>query len=331
MRSSIELANIRSLIARLTPHDQDVAQQLVCSLARYHHAIQTYRSGIEEVTRAVMSLDARTSTRVVMLTSLADLHLRCVETAKAADLLEQAASLADDVGAPEWNDAAVDRTRGEILLREGMHGEAILVADLALNRGLSLLGQARMRNLNGIARYEAGDFAAAFERCRASSRSTNNSGSRRTSPVRTATSPNSRCTSMTSRVAATHQQACLDLALEIGQPVLIAFSAIVAARLAARNGDWVLAVRLQSVAERELAAVSHTMYPADQAESAALRTSATAELGEEAVAAELGRGAELGVVAAAALAADVFGAVRSRVPDPDATASPPHPPTEGNP
>lgn len=318
---AVELANIRSLIARLALNDPETAQQLACSLARYHQAANSFRSGIEEVTRAAMSLDAPTPTRVVMLTALADLHLRCAETAKATELLDEAQVLADDVGAPEWEDAALDRTRGEILLREGRHDDAIHVADRALDRELSLHGQARMRNLAGIARYESGDLSGAFEALASELSIYEQLGFE----ARIA-SAHGNLAEIAMHLgqydlAASHQQACLDLALEIGQPVMIAYSAIVAARLTARDGDWELAVRLQSSAQREMAAASHTLYSADQAELDALRVRATEELGEDVVAAQSTLGADLGIVATASLATAVLAAVRA----------PPDPPTEGKP
>jgi hypothetical protein len=226
----------------------------------------------------------------------------------------------------QTEDPLLIRTRGEILLREGLHGEAILVVDRALNRGLSLHGQARMRNLDGLVRFEAGDMPGAFDALSAELAIYEELGFE--ANIASAHGNLAELAMHLEQyvVAATHQEACLDLALEIGQPVMIAFSAIVAARLAARDGDWVLAVRLQASAERELAAASHTLYPADQAElDALLRTSATEHLGDEAVATQLRLGADLGPVATASLAAGVLAAVRSCPPDADSTNSSPDP------
>jgi predicted ATPase/class 3 adenylate cyclase len=307
----VELANIRSLIALLTPHDQDTAQQLVCSLARYHEAVQSPRNGIEEVSRAMAALDARTSTRVVMLTTLADLHLRCAETTEATELLEAAEELARDVGAPAWNDAAVERTRGEILARAGAYDEAVRVAEQALTRELSLLGQSRMWNLRGIAMYGAGAMSGAFEAFGHELEIYERLGYE--ANVASAHGNLAELAMQLGRPkeAARLQQLSLDLALEIGQPVMIAFSAIVAARLAAGDGEWALAARLQAAAECELAAASHTLFPADQAELDTLRTSAIEHLGEDAIAVQHQIGIELDVVATAALASQVFTSVRA--------------------
>jgi len=325
---AVELPNVRSLIARLTPHEQETAQQLVCSLARYHQSANSFRSGIEEVTRAARVLDARTPTRVVLLTALADLHLRCAETSRATELLDEAQLLADDVGAPDWSDAALDRTRGEILLREGRHEAAIHLAEQALTRGLSLHGQARMQNLAGIARYEAGHLAAAMEPLSSELEIYEQLGFEANMASAHGNLAELAMHLDEFALAAMHQQASLDLALEIGQPVMIAFSAIVAARLAASDGDWELAVRLQSSAGSELAAASHTMYAADQAEFDALWSQATEQLGEDVVAAHSMLGAELGTVATASLASGVFTAVRAA---PGHPSNRPDPPSEGNP
>jgi hypothetical protein len=113
-----------------------------------------------------------------------------------------------------------------------------------------------------------------------------------------------------SRAAATHQQACLDLALAIGQPVMLAYSSLVGARLVAELGDWVLTVRLLASAGSGLADAGHKLYPADQAVVDDIRSRAVEQLGEDAVVAEERRSDEIGPLDAASMATTVFTTVR---------------------
>jgi predicted ATPase/class 3 adenylate cyclase len=305
-----ELPNIRALLARLAPHDCEQAQALACSLARHHDAVQSFDTGIEELTRAVATLDARTPTRVAMVTALADLHLRRADTASAARLLDDASTLQDEVGPPEWNDAAVDRTRGEILCRADEYDEAAALAKNALTRGLSPLGQARMNNLAGIARYSVEDMTGAFDAFTHELEIYQELGFDANIASAHANLAEIAMQLGDSRAAATHQQACLDLALAIGQPVMLAYSSLVGARLVAELGDWVLTVRLLASAGSGLADAGHKLYPADQAVVDDIRSRAVEQLGEDAVVAEERRSDEIGPLDAASMATTVFTTVR---------------------
>ncbi len=308
---SVELANIRSLVDRLGNNEQELAQALVCSLARYHDAVQSFSTGIEELGRAVERFDAPTPTRVAMLTSLADLRLRRAETTEAQALLDTAFQLAGEVGAPTWNDAAVDRTRGELLFRSGASGEAVDVARAALARGLSPLGEARMWNLDGIAHYFDGDYSSAFKAFEHELELYEHLGFE----VNVASAHGNLAEAALHlddvRSAAEHQQACLDLALVIGQPVMLAYSSLVAARMAVDLENWELALRLQASAQSHLATAGHALYPDDQALLDELRTAVNERIGSEAASAAELVGARLQAIEAASLAAEVFAIVRS--------------------
>ena len=79
-----EVDNLRGLISLLADDDPSIAQQLAWSIGQYHDLLQSYRHGIEEVARHVAQLDAPTSSRVGLLTLLADLRLRVGEIDLAA-------------------------------------------------------------------------------------------------------------------------------------------------------------------------------------------------------------------------------------------------------
>ena len=159
-----ELANVRRLIERLADVDGERAQTLACALCAFHDVTQNFESGIGEISELTDTLIDATPVRVVLLAWLADLHLRRGDHAEAQVLLDRADALAARVGVPEWADAAVDRTEGEILLRSGAMEEAAAVARRALERPeLSDVGRARMWNLLGIVSISVGDLATSVD------------------------------------------------------------------------------------------------------------------------------------------------------------------------
>jgi len=188
------------------------------------------------------------------------------------------------------------------------------------------LGQARMWNLDGIAHYAMADMSSAFKSFQRELEIYEQLGFEAN-----LASAHSNLAEIAMQLgddhsAAAHQQASLDLALRIGQPVMLAYSSLIAARLAAGLEDWSLAVVLQASAESELAAASHTLYDNDRKLLEDLHEQAVQTLGAVAVA-DKTAGADLGAVAAATVASSVFSDVLSRTDDPTKLGSR----TEGNP
>ena len=69
--------------------------------------------------------------RLVLLATLADLHLRVGETDAARGVLAQVEEGEDGDGVqlPDWDDAAVERSRGDLLLRTGELQAALQITD----------------------------------------------------------------------------------------------------------------------------------------------------------------------------------------------------------
>ena len=80
--------------------------------------------------------------------------------------------------------------------------------------------------------------------------------------------------------AAAHQRACLRMATALGQPVYVAYSAIVAARLHAAE-DPATATRLIVKARDVLADSQHELYPDDAAEVEQVLSGSADALGDE--------------------------------------------------
>lgn len=315
-RVRVDLPNLRVLVDALNESDPETAQQVACSIGRYHAAVNAIEAGIDELGSFVAALPDRTPTRVVLLTALADLHLRHADVDVAVDLLIAAAELQDDVGPPAWDDQSVERTRGEVAVRQGDVETAITIAQQALDGDMSTRGRARMWSLLGVAHYHLGDLA---EAARAFSNELEAYGEIGHDAWIASAHGNLAEVSLHlgNRVAAAHhQQRCLELASALGMSVMLAYSCIVAARLGGGRGDWELATRLQAGAEAALNAMGQELYAADREAVDRFLDEARAALGETAFEREIRIGETLELSSAAELASEVLSAVARDESDP---------------
>lgn len=275
-----ELDNLRGVVLLIPKARQELAQQISCSIGRYHDATQSFQDGILELTRLAGLLDQPTATRVSLLATLGYLHLRGGQVDQATELLEAAEELSIGYGSPDWDDVAIERTRGEITRRVGDLAGAVAIAEEALEKPLSDRGQARMYNLLATASGALGDLATAYEAGQAELELNEKlgyegyvasaHGNLAETALRLGDVPS----------AARHQRLCLEQAVVLGSPVLVAFSMIVAARLAGLQGQWDTAVALHTKADEELETIGLVLYEDDLAESRALFEDSLRELGK---------------------------------------------------
>ncbi len=275
-----ELDNLRGVVPLIPGSDQELAQQIACSIGRYHDATQGFQEGIRELTRLASLLGEPTATRVSLLATLGYLHLRGGQVDQATQLLEAAEDLSMAHGSPDWDDVAIERTRGEITRRVGDLPDAIAIAKQALEKPLSDRGRARMYNLLATASGALGDLTTAYEAGQAELELNEKlgyegyvasaHGNLAETALRLGDIPS----------AARHQRLCLEQAVVLGSPVLVAFSMIVAARLAGLQGRWDTAVALHTKADEELERIGLVLYDDDLVESRSLFENSRRELGE---------------------------------------------------
>jgi tetratricopeptide (TPR) repeat protein len=317
---SVELDNVRPIVVALgasqDAEELAIAQTLVWSIGRYHDCTDAFRAGIREVRRWTNSLTVPTPERAALLTLLAELHLRLGETAAAADVLDDAAALAVEVGLPAWDETGLDRQIGELALRRGDFDGAIAIAREGLGRAQTPRGRARLLNLLGIAFGETGDNAAAAEVIREEIDAARRAGMESYLVTSYGNLAEVQLRDGDAAGAAASQLDCLELSRSSGGVVQRAFSMIVAAHLAATEADWRGAVRLQSAADVELERAEWALYGADVDQRRQLLDDALDELGPDGFADAVATGRALRVDDAADIAATMLRRVAARREEP---------------
>ena len=306
-----DLDNLRGIIGPLASVAPERAQELAYVIARHVDRAHSSRAAVDELTKHLQLLPEQTSTRISLLTTLADvnLHLRNVEAAERA--VEAAEALYAAIGElPEWDDVAIVRTRGEIAVRRGDSDEAIAAARHALEGELSLRGRARMSSQLGIAAHEIGDLELAREAFQQEYESYRALGDEGTEASAAGNLAEVEMGLGHWAEAARHQRVCLEGALEIGAPLLVALSLVLAARLAETAGELVTAVTLHGHADVLLETTGFTMYDSDRRVSDEMLKRAEEQLGTDAFDEALAAGRALDVTEAAAIADDVLRAAQ---------------------
>ena len=247
------------------------AQQLGCTIGRFHDSAASFREGIDEVQRFARELTSPTVSRLALLTTLVDLQLRIGDLDAAAAVLAVADELRGELGAvPDWDDAGVDRVHGDLLLREGKAAAAADVARAALAGSRSPRGRSRLWNLLGMASISQGDLAAAYE---AFTEELSLSQELGHEPYIASAHGNLAEVAMRrgdEPAAARHQAAALELAVQLGVTVMVAYSLIVAARIEGSHGEWSRAVTLHAAADRLLEETGAALYDDDRRMSDAM-------------------------------------------------------------
>ena len=150
-----------------------------------------------------------------------------------------------------WDDAGIDRVRGDLSIRLGDPAAAAETARLALARDLSARGRERMWNLLGLAASAAGDIDEAASAFRESLAVAPERGDAFVAIA------HGNLAEMALRMddlptAALHQRMSLALGVQLGLPIMLAYSMIVAARMEASQRRWSTAARLHAHAEAVL-------------------------------------------------------------------------------
>ncbi len=309
----LELDNVRG--ATVTVGDPAAAQALAWCIGRFHDLHDSFREGIAELQRFLEARPEPGPERVAMLTLLADLHLRLGDLDRSDSVLAAAAQ-ASEVGTPEWDDACVIRTRGELALRRDDAAAAAEIARTGLAGAESLQGRARLYDLLGLASASLGDLETAVEAFNEELAAATAADIQTHLGTLHGNLAETHLRLGNEAAAAHHQAISLGLARDWGSPVLVAFGMMIAARLASARGDSHEVVVLQTNADALLAEADYALYDEDARIRSALLSEASSRLGADAYASAAAAGAALTADAAADLAERVLHAVGS-VPIPE--------------
>jgi predicted ATPase/class 3 adenylate cyclase/tetratricopeptide (TPR) repeat protein len=302
-----DIDNLRGLIPILAPVDGEGAQRISFTIGKYLDAIESYQEGINELRKHLELLTQPSPTRVSLLAALAYLYLRGGQLDEAERVVAEAELLRSEVGSvPPWDDVAVERTRGDLAIRLGNSNKAAAAAKEAIGRPISLRGRARMSNQLGIASVALGDLDSALSAFEDEVDAYRQLGDE----VYEASAQGNLAETALIRndyaAAASHQKACCQLALQLGMPVMVAFSLIVAARIAAALGNWLSATELHAQAEVILERTGIVLYESDRRSSEEMLGSVRLHLGDDLYQSAQGTGRDMGLMAATELAYSVF-------------------------
>lgn len=297
---AVELDNARGIAAELAGIDDELGLELVWAIARHHDLVNAYATCIAEIGAALERHPIEGPARVGLLSLQAYVHLRMGELDEASPLLEQADALAARVGQPVWDEVGLLRTHGDLALRSGFVGTAVSMAERALATATNDASESRCWNLLGLALAQRGDLARASEAFERELEAATRAGLETSLAKIHGNIAEAAMLSGDDERAAFHQLECLAAARAGGEPVLVAYSLMVAARLIERNaGDLEQAATLHEAALHALEQAGHVLYPVDEGGVDDLRAAVEGALGPEVygAAAEGGRRASLGDVA----------------------------------
>ena len=291
--------------------DAPSAQALAWCVGRFHDVRDSYRDGIGELRRFLEARPEPSPERVALLTLLADLHLRLGELDQAERILSGAERLASTAGTADWDEAGVVRARADLALRRDDAEGAAAAARRGLERVRSPQGRARLYDLLGIATAARGDLAASAEAFREELRAATTAGIEAHLATVHGNLAETYLRLGDEAAAARHQAVSLGLARDWGQPVVIAFALMVAARLASAHRRPHEAIVLEAKADQLLAEADYALYDEDEAIRSRFLADAASRLGDEEFAASRAEGNALAVDAAADLAERVLADVGS--------------------
>lgn len=296
-----DIHNIRDLASHADDVGQPLRQQLAWVIGKHHDVRAQYRSGVTELRGLDAALPEPTPERVGVLTMLADLHLRMGEVDEAVAIAESARDLADDVGRPAWDDAGVWRTLAVAALRRGDPVGARDLVSAGLGHDLSDRGAARLHGIAGISWGQAGEMARAVDALEAQLELAKRGGLENLLAGIHGNLAEAYLGLGDNASAARQQIDSLDAGVQMGQPMVVAYSCVLAAHLT-DSDRWEQAAELQGAADGILERSRFVLFKADAEARERLVADLSARQRADRVSDLLSAGAELSISAATELA-----------------------------
>ena len=275
-----ELETLKSLVDNLERDDPSTAQSLVIAVDRLHRFSSPYLVAIGYLRDSLRRLPEPTPVRVDLLCRLAYLLGCRGETDEAQDVLDEAAEVERVAGRPPWNpDHLASGPSPTTSTPSATIRGPWTTAVRAMEEELSDRGRVALQNRAAVAATALGDLAAAatwfhlvLER------------SLRSGETASLAYDYGNLAEIAYRQgdlvsAAQHQLAALRVGGQLDDRVAIAFSMILAGRLAHRRGELTTFVRINAAGEAGLEAIGTVLYDDDRHVTDELLAEARAVLG----------------------------------------------------
>ena len=277
----VELDNIAGVIEGLGDIDQQTAQLLAVSIGYIRDISGEAVEGIAELESFLRRLTQPTAGRALLLATAARLRYRGGDR-EFGPLLDAAeALLVEAEPEPPWAEGLVAAMRAFWHSERGDHASAVRVAETIGGSQSAPVARARRYSALGIVKGAAGDAEGAFDAQRLGLAAEEELGA----PIEIAIGHNNLAeyALQSGRVqdAAVHQLETLELAEQVGSVVLVAYSLVIASRLAGSAGDWPEAIRLHGAADRWLSESGNALHGRDAEASTALDAEGRRRLGQD--------------------------------------------------
>jgi non-specific serine/threonine protein kinase len=274
----VEVDNLRGVIPILANNEPEIAQLLALAILGFLDRDADYISGAREADRYVSELTAHTVARSVLLAQAAGLHHRLGDF-DTEPLLDEAQMLVDELGdEPDWASGSIGVQRTERLAALGQLDAALTIATEALQSDLPDRGRWIWLQEVGLLTMEDDPAQAVGYYEQALSLIA------RDEPAAMAMSHSNIAEGLMRlgehRRAAEHQLEALRLGEQLGMPILVGLSLVVAARLRAADGEWKDAIRLHGAADRIIEESGAALYPDDVALSDEMLGQAKGHVGD---------------------------------------------------
>jgi len=306
---AVEVDNLRGLISILAASDQETAQALACTIIDQAAYVS---SALDEGLAYLALLPMDSVNRLCLLTRCATQANNAGNPTFAETLLDEAVALRVALGGEAaWDDVALDHQLGIAAIIRGDSQAALEVAERAAAHATTARGRSRAFNLHALVESEFGEPARAQKWFQLSLETDLEMGDINRAMIDYNNLAENALRAGDGSAAAQHQRHALGIAQQLGSELVIAFSGIVSARLAATTGRWADATRLHAHGIITLERLNCPLYPGDQASSDRFLEEAQAALGPDAFTRLHADGESFAMTDAVALADDILTAESS--------------------
>jgi predicted ATPase/class 3 adenylate cyclase len=290
----LNLENLRGLLPSVVRTDVETAQTLAIIVVR---ALQlaSNRECLGEGIDLLDDMPAVTQARAGLLVDVATAAIDAGQFEVGRGLLDEAQAIESIVGMPAWLDSRIEQERGIVALNQGDPGRARSIALAGLEHAATSNGERYLLDLLGMATAELGSYTEAADATERALQISKDKGDLLSCAIHLGNLAEIGLRAGDTVTAAARQSESLSIAAMIGSARPLAYSVIMAAKLAGESGDWVTATRLQSAADRSIQEIGFSLYVSDRDLCDNLLATAKQVLGDDQYDSSRQAGQQLGI------------------------------------